>query len=103
MTPPNVAPLTGCPQCRTALQINRGEDGRLYRRCPRCGWNDFDLQGPGAEGPGFEKPDPNAPPPYIPPSPPRKSGRSCTVAIVMVLLIFGIITALYLLSLGSQK
>lgn len=100
--PPNVAPLTGCPQCRTPLQINQGADGRLYRRCPRCGWNDFDLAGSNAEAPHVENTDPNAPPPYVPPLPPRKSGRSCVVSTIMVLIVAVIITALYLYSRGCQ-
>jgi hypothetical protein len=40
-----VMPL--CPQCRAALGTERAEDGRLFRRCPRCGWHDRDTGGAG--------------------------------------------------------
>jgi len=40
-----VMPL--CPQCRAALGTERAGDGRLFRRCPRCGWLDRDTGGAG--------------------------------------------------------
>jgi len=44
-----------CPQCRTMLVTEQNAEGRSYRRCPKCGWNDLETGGlngtRGVEGP----------------------------------------------------
>ena len=39
------APWGICPQCKTRLETKRADDGRTYRECPRCGWDDLDIGG----------------------------------------------------------
>jgi anaerobic ribonucleoside-triphosphate reductase len=91
MTP--AAPFNACPQCHTSLQSERHADGHVYRRCPRCGWNDHDMA-------GYVPPTAQEEAEYQAKAAARKKNVGCVWAVVLAAMIGILALILFLLQKG---